>query len=78
MRRTILIVLMLSITLFAKDYTKNSQTIDFIDMMSQKHSFSKLFLINLFAEVSFQKTPLKLYGGLKNKTKNKKKPIKHG
>jgi len=82
MKFALLLLLTLSITLQGKDYTKNRQTVEFINMMSKKHNFKKPYLNKLFSDVSFQKTPLKFYGGLKKKptkqTKNKKKHIWHG
>jgi len=80
MKIAILLMLILSISLYGNDYTKNKQTIDFINMISQKHNFKKPYLYELFSDVSFQKTALKLYGGLKKKRviKEKKRSIWHG
>lgn len=79
MRYSILLILMLSITLYAKDYTKNKQTIDFIDMMSKKHNFEKSYLKHLFSDVTFQKTPLRFYAKVKKERKKpKKRRVWHG
>jgi len=82
MKMTILLVLILSISLYGKDYTQNKQTIDFINIVSKKHNFKKSYLNELFSEVSLQKTTFKLNGGLKKKQKKgikaKKKYIWHG
>ena len=82
MKMTILLVLILSISLYGKDYTQNKQTIDFINIVSKKHNFKKSYLNELFSDVSLQKTALKLYGGLKKRpkkeTKAKKKYVWHG
>ena len=82
MRHLILVIFILSITLYGKDYTKNKETRDFIETMSKKHNFSKSYLNHLFSDVTFQKTPLKLYGGLKKEQRKnnitKKKKIWHG
>lgn len=71
MKIIMLLVLMLSISLYGKDYTRNVETIDFINMFSKKYNFKKPYLEELFSDVSFQKTPLKIYGGIKNKKKKK-------
>ena len=50
-------------------------------MMSKKHSFKKSDLNELFSDVTYQKTPLRLYGGFKKtkkKVTKKKKRIWHG
>ena len=81
MKTAILLVLLLSISLYGSDYTKNKQTIDFVNTMSKKHNFKKSYLNKLFSDVTFQKVPLKLYGGLKKKKKEikvKKKYVWHG
>lgn len=82
MRHLILVIFILSATLYGKDYTKNQETRDFIEMMSQKHDFDRSYLNDLFSDVAFQKTPLKLYGGFKKVQKKnnttKKRKIWHG
>jgi membrane-bound lytic murein transglycosylase B len=76
--------LFLAITIFlislsAKDYNNNEQTIKFIDMMVKKHNYKRSYLEKLFSDVKVQKIPLKIYSPSKTKPKkNLKKYPLHG
>ena len=68
--KTIIILLIVLISLEAKDYNTNEKTIAFIKMMETKHNYKRTYLQKLFSNVKVQKTPLKIY------SKKKKKPTK--
>lgn len=68
--KTIIILLIVLISLEAKDYNTNEKTIAFIKMMETKHNYKRAYLQKLFSNVKVQKTPLKIY------SKKKKKPTK--
>lgn len=72
----VLLSVVLSFTLYAKDYTQNKQTKDFIDMVSKKHNFDKSYLNKLFSHVNIQKVPLKIYAKRKKIIRSNKKPKK--
>lgn len=59
--RFILLITLFITVLTAKDYTKNKETIDFINTISTKYSFDKTSLDKLFSNVTIQHTPLKIY-----------------
>lgn len=76
MKFSILLILIFSISLFAKDYTKESQVVEFIDMMSKKHNFKKSYLNDLFSDVKLQNKPLTNYCAIKKKrTKEEQKRL---
>lgn len=75
MRYLLLCFVTFSITLFAKDYSKNQQTIDFINMMVQKYDFKRSYLTKLFDNVTIQRIPLRIYTHRK-KQKDLKKEAK--
>lgn len=72
MKIVILLFLLFSLILEAKDYTKNKQTQKFIDEISKTHQLDKEYLQQLFSDVEYQKTPLRLYDGLNHKKKKEK------
>lgn len=84
MKFTTLLIVVFSLSLFAKDYTKKREVTQFIDMMSQKHNFKKSSLKALLNNVEVQKEPLMIYGGIKRertqeeKNRLKKKYPKYG
>jgi membrane-bound lytic murein transglycosylase B len=64
----IFILLLLTATLFSKDYTKEPAVQDFIDEMVTKENFKFTYLEALFKDVNVQKTPLRFF------TRKKRKP----
>jgi len=54
------IILILTAPSFAKDYTKNQNTVKFINMMVKEYDFKRSYLEKLFSDVTVQKTPLRL------------------
>jgi len=51
----------------AKDYTKNADTIAFVDSMVKKHNFKHTYLNELFCDVDLQEKPLQLISGVRKK-----------
>jgi len=80
--RLILLLLLFTATIQAKDYTKKRVTRNFINMMVKKHHFKKAYLNRLFSDVKFQKGALGMFNPKyrkKPKKNSKKKRIpKHG
>ncbi len=80
--KLILIVIFLSITIQAKDYTQKKEVQYFINMMVNKHHFNRWYLNKLFKDVKFQRRALAIFNpefGKKPKKKSKKKRFpKHG
>ena len=73
-----MILFIFAISLQAKDYTKNKKTIEFVDMMVDKHNYKRTYLNKLFSDVFMQKVPLKLVIGVKKKptkAERKKYPV---
>ena len=66
--------------LVAKDYTKEQETLQFIDRMVKEHNIDKTKLHKLFSNVKVQKFPLKMYSQKKEKPSKKvqKKYPKYG
>ena len=75
MKYLALLVVVFSISLYAKDYTKHQKANTFINMMVEKHNFKRSYLEKLFQDVKVQKTPLSIYG-VKTKKKDPKKQVK--
>jgi len=74
-------MLILTAPIFAKDYTKNQDAINFINMMVKEHNFKRDYLEKLFSNVTVQKTPLRLISRKPTKKPSKalqKKYPKHG
>ena len=75
-------LLLLSMTVEAKDYTQKRAVRSFINMMVKKHHFKKSYLNRLFKRVTFQKRALAIFNPKyrKNPKKNSKKKRypKHG
>jgi len=71
----IILTLLFSISLYAKDYTKHKKANTFINMMVTKHNFKRSYLEKLFQNVEVQRTPLSIYG-VKTKKKEPKKQVK--
>lgn len=76
MKYFILLFLLFSLSLHAKDYRKDKKVVGFIDMMVTKHNFKRTYLEKLFENVEIQSTPLSIYGGLTKKKKDKDKKAK--
>jgi len=71
LRYLILLIVVFSFSLNAKDYNKNEKTVEFINMMVKEYNYEKNYLEKLFSDVKVQKTPLRIYAK-KNKTIKKK------
>lgn len=67
MKFIITIFIILVVSLNAKDYTKNEQTIEFINMMVKDHNYKRAYLNKLFSDVKMQKAPLKAFTRVKTK-----------
>jgi len=80
--KAILLLILLGISVQAKDYTKRTAVKTFINEMVKKHHFDKAYLNGLFANVQFQKRALGIfnpkYREKKKKTAKKKTYPKHG
>lgn len=77
----IIIALLLVFSLHAKDYTKNPETMKFINKMVKEHNFKRSYLITLFSNVKKQNTPLKAFTKKPTKKPSKalqKKYPQHG
>ncbi|MCK5110202.1 MAG: lytic murein transglycosylase B [Arcobacteraceae bacterium] len=64
-----------------KDYSKNPQTIEFINMMVEKYNYKRVYLNNLFSNVNKQTIPFNIISGTRTKstrTKSTKKYPLHG
>ena len=51
----ILVIILLSVTLYSKDYSKEKEVKVFIEKMIKEHGFNRFKLNRLFANVRFQK-----------------------
>ena len=75
-------MVLLSVTIQAKDYTQKKEVKIFINMMVKKHKFKKSHLKKLFKNVKFQRGPLGMFNPKfrkKPKKNNKRKRFtKHG
>ncbi len=57
----LIIIFIFIVSLHAKDYTKNPQTVEFINMMVKEHNFKRPYLEKLFSNVQKQETPLRMF-----------------
>ncbi|MEA3553177.1 MAG: lytic murein transglycosylase B [Campylobacterota bacterium] len=72
--KSLILILLFTSTIFAKDYNQNKETIKFINMMVKKHNYKPSYLKKLFSNVQKQITPLNIVSGKKVKvTKEMKK-----
>lgn len=79
MKHLFLLFLIFTISLHAKDYTKNKEVIAFVNMMATKYNFKKTYLNKLFKYVEIQTIPLSIYGtSTKNKNEKAKPYPKYG
>ena len=61
MKRAITLVLIMTLMLSAKDYTKNPETISFVNDLVQKYDFKKDELEKLFSNVNVQNSALRAF-----------------
>lgn len=61
MKKIIIILLLLTLTLSAKDYTKNKETRAFINTLVKKYGFKTKYLNKLFSDVKVQKSALRAF-----------------
>ncbi|MDQ7046829.1 MAG: hypothetical protein Q9M39_04120 [Sulfurovum sp.] len=76
MKKVITLLLIVSVILSAKDYTKNKETQSFIDNMMKKNDYERVYLEKLFSNVKVQKSALRAFTPRKkqkNKNKDRKK-----
>ncbi len=59
--KLIVVIFIFIVSLHAKDYTKNPQTVEFINMMAKEHNFKRAYLVKLFSNVHKQKTTLRIF-----------------
>jgi len=80
MKFLMLFILIFTLAVQAKDYTKNSNTLTFIDKMVTEHNFKRDYLHKLFSDVERQERPLNLISGVRKKptTAVKKKYPRYG
>lgn len=71
MKYLILLIVVFTFSLNAKDYSKNEKTVEFINMMVKEYNYEKAYLEKLFSNVKVQKIPLRIYAK-RTKTINKK------
>jgi len=78
--KIVLIMILLTIGIQAKDYSKKRVTKNFINMMVKKHHFKKSYLNRLFKNVKFQRGALGMFNPKyrKKSKKKRKKFLKHG
>lgn len=69
--KIIVMLILLSISTQAKDYSKNKEVKKFINVMVKKHHFDKKYLFKLFSNVKFQKRSLGIFNPLH---REKRKP----
>jgi membrane-bound lytic murein transglycosylase B len=72
MKFLLMLFVLFSLSLNAKNYTEHKKAIAFINMMSQKYNFKKSYLNSLFKDIEIQKTPLSIYGVKKKSTSEQK------
>ncbi len=75
--KIILITMLLSITIQAKDYTKYKNTRVFINMMVKKYHFKKSYLNSLFKNRQFQRRALAIFNPAYRKKPKKGAKIRH-
>ena len=61
MKKAIALVFIITLMLSAKDYTKNPQTIEFMDTLVQKYDFQRDELEKLFSNVKVQNSALRAF-----------------
>ncbi|MEA2048571.1 MAG: lytic murein transglycosylase B [Campylobacterota bacterium] len=71
MKKTILLLLLLTLTVFTKDYTKNRETRAFINELSKTYGMKKKDLNRLFSNVKVQKSALRAFLPRKQQTRIK-------
>ena len=80
--RVLLVVMLLVLSIYAKDYTQKRSVRIFINNLVQKHHFNRKELNRLFSSVKFQKKALAVYRPslrpIIKRPKNYKKPKKRG
>ena len=59
--RGIVILLLITLVSFAKDYTKVKEVREFINVLVKKQGYSRARLNTLFANVEVQKIPLRAF-----------------
>ena len=65
MKSFILLISIFIISLDAKNYNNNENTVEFINMMVKEYKYKRSYLEKLFLDVKVQKIPLKIYTPLK-------------
>ena len=61
MKIFLIILFLLTLSVQAKDYTKNTNTVMFINKVSKAYGFKKAYLEALFSDVKIQKRPLAFF-----------------
>lgn len=61
MKKAIIVLLLLTVMLSAKDYTQNSEVRSFMNMLVKKYDFKKPYLKKLFSNVKVQKKALRVF-----------------
>ena len=61
MKKVILFFFMMTLILSAKDYTKNQNTVTFIDKLVKKYDYKRSYLNKLFSNVKVQKSALRIF-----------------
>ena len=61
MKKAIIVLLLLTLMLSAKDYTKNSEVRSFMNTLVKKYDFKKSYLKELFSKVKVQKSALRAF-----------------
>ncbi len=61
MKIFLIVLFLLTLSVQAKDYTKNANTVIFIDKVSKAYGFKKAYLEALFSDVKIQKRPLAFF-----------------
>ncbi len=71
MKFIVIILLVIVPMVYSKDYTKDAEALEFIQMMHKKHEFKLAYLKKLFSDVTRQEVPLSIITGkpLKNPPK---------
>ena len=67
--KLLILILLFTSTVFAKNYNQNKETIKFIKMMVKEHNYKPSYLKKLFSDVTKQDTPLNIVSRKKVKLK---------
>ncbi len=74
--KILIIFIIITLSLQAKDYSQNSNVVLFIDMLVKKYNFEKSYLEKLFSVVDKQETALRVFLPRTKKTKAQTKTLK--